>query len=435
MPPDPARDDDDRATLRIAYRRLLPFLLLLYVVAWIDRVNVGFAALQMNRALGFSAAVYGLGAGLFFLGYSVFEVPSNLLLARVGARRWIARIMISWGLVSIALAFVRTASGYYALRFLLGLSEAGFFPGIIYYLGTWFPAVERGKAIASFTMAMPVASILGGPLAGALLSLDGTFGVAGWQWLFVAEGLPAVLLGFVVLWYLPDSPHHAQWLEPRARAALAARLEREWSVVRPGRAVSWREVISNRFVWTLAISFFLATIGSYGLQFWLPEILKSVGGQSDFVIGMLAAVPYIPAAITMALVALHSDRTGERALHAAIPCIAAGFGFGAAAWLHAPLLSLAALTVAASGVYGRHGSFWTLPPLFLNGRAAATGIALISSVGSVGGFVSPYVVGLIRTATGNYSAALLFLAGVMLVSGVLLLPLAHHAEADRAPRA
>jgi ACS family tartrate transporter-like MFS transporter len=422
---------EERATLRKVWRRLLPLLLLLYVVSWIDRVNVGFAALQMNHALGFSAAVYGLGAGLFFVGYSVFEIPSNAILARLGARRWIARIMVTWGIASVAMAFVRSAHGYYWLRFLLGVAEAGFFPGIIYYIGTWFPADARAKAMASFTLAMPLASAIGGPLAGLLLGLDGKLGLGGWQWLFVAEGTPAVLLGVLVLWCLPDSPAHAKWLTPSAREALTARLAREWSEQHPDRASDWREMLSNRFVWLLALSFFLASIGSYGLQFWLPEILKSVPGRSDLVVGMLSAIPYLPAALAMTLLARHSDRTGERVWHAAVPCLVSGLAFCVAAYTVSPMWSLVALSVAAAGVYGRHGSFWTLPPRFLGGRTAATGIALITSVGSTGGFVSPYVVGRIRDATGSYAGALVFLGAAMLLSGVLLLPMATRLPAPR----
>jgi ACS family tartrate transporter-like MFS transporter len=412
--------DESAAALTMARRRLIPLLTLVYVIAWLDRVNVGFAALQMNRDLGFSPAVYGFGAGLFFVSYAVLEVPSNLVLARVGARLWIARIMISWGVVSIATLLVKSALSFYVLRFLLGAAEAGCVPGIIYYLGTWFPRAERGRVLAQFAVAVPVASIAGGPIAGLLLNLNGAFGLAGWQWLFLVEGLPAVLLGIVVLRHLPDSPTQAVWLEPRARLALVETLRRDRSSIdKPGNR-PLRDVLCNPLAWRLGFAQALGNTGSFGLQFWMPEILKALSARSDLIVGFVSALPFVPAAVAMVWIGRHSDRVHERCLHAAVPCFAAAAGFVAAAAIHTPVLAILALTVAASGIYGRNGPFWSLPTMFLSGDAAAAGIAFINTIGAVGGFVGPYVVGLIKTASHDYAIAFLFLASAMAGCGLLL---------------
>jgi ACS family tartrate transporter-like MFS transporter len=417
---------DCAAAIATAKRRLIPLLTLVYVVAWLDRVNVGFAALQMNRDLAFSPAVYGLGAGLFFVSYAALEIPSNLVLVRIGARIWIARIMISWGIVTIATLFVTGALGFYVLRLLLGAAEAGCVPGIIFYLSSWFPRAERGRVLALFAVAVPIASIAGGPIAGLLLSLNGVYGLGGWQWLFLVEGIPAVILGIVVLRYLPDSPVQATWLEPRARAALVEALQRDRGEIdKPGNR-PLRDVLSNPLAWRLGVAQALANTGSFGLQFWMPEILKGLSARSDLIVGFVSALPFIPAAIAMVWIGRHSDRVGERCLHAAVPCFAAAAGFVAAAVLHAPVLAILALTVAASGIYGRNGPFWSLPTQFLSGTAAAAGIAFINTIGSVGGFAGPYVVGLIKSASHSYAMAFLFLAMAMAGCGFLLASLRRH---------
>jgi ACS family tartrate transporter-like MFS transporter len=418
--------DECAAAIAMARRRLIPLLTLVYVVAWLDRVNVGFAALQMNRDLGFSPAVYGFGAGLFFVSYAALEIPSNLVLARVGARIWIARIMISWGIVTIATLLVKGALSFYALRFLLGAAEAGCVPGIIFYLSSWFPRAERGRVLAQFALAVPIASIFGGPIAGMLLSLNGVSGLAGWQWLLLVEGLPAVLLGLVVLRYLPDSPAQATWLEPRARAALIEALRRDRNEFEGPGSRPLRSVLSNPLAWRLGVAQALGNTGSFGLQFWMPEILKALSARSDLIVGIVSALPFIPAAVAMVWIGLHSDRVGERCLHAAVPCFAAAAGFVAAAVLHTPVLAILALTVAASGIYGRNGPFWSLPTIFLSGTAAAAGIAFINTIGAVGGFAGPYVVGLIRTASHSYAMAFLFLAIAMAGCGLLLVSLRRH---------
>ena len=327
-------DADVESALTKARRRLLPFLFLLYVVSYLDRVNVGFAALQMNAAIGLSDVTYSLGAGIFFLSYTLFEVPSNIILARVGARLWIARIMITWGLVSTSMMFVNGASAFYALRFALGVAEAGFFPGIIYCLTRWFPAAERARAIAGFMTAVVVAGMIGGPLSGFLLSLDGAGGLAGWQWLFVLEGLPAVVLGVIVLRVLPDQPSEASpltRLTPAERAALTARLDEE-SAAHTVVVRSLGGAIANGRVWLLAAAYFSIPVALYAMGFWLPQIIKTASGGSNTLAGLLTAIPYAVAAVGMVAVGRHSDRTGERRWHIAGSALVGGAAFAASAF-------------------------------------------------------------------------------------------------------
>lgn len=411
------------ALLRKVTLRLIPFLLLLYVVAWLDRVNVGFAALQMNEDLGFSAAVYGFGAGVFFAGYALFEIPSNLALARVGARRWIARIMISWGLVSTAMMFVRDPLSFYVLRFLLGVAEAGFLPGIIYYLGEWYPARQRARAVGWFMSAIPGSIVIGGPLAGLLLGMDGLLGLHGWQWLFLLEGLPAVVLGFVVLFWLTDRPEEAQWLSPGERRLLAGAVRRDHDAARDRHGLGLGQALLHPTVWVLAFIMFTCQSGSYGLSLWMPQIVKGLSGLGDLMVGMVSALPYIAAAIGMVLIGASSDRSNERFLHVAVPSLVAVAGFSASAWLTSPVPALIALTVAAVGDLGSRGPFWALPARFLAGSASAAGIALINTIGSLGGFVGPYAVGLVLDHTGSYTGGLLFLAGLLFIGAMATLAL------------
>ncbi len=404
-------------------RRLVPFLMLLYIVAWFDRINVGFAALQMNRDLGFSASVFGFGAGVFFIGYALFEVPSNLLLARVGARRWIARIMVSWGLVSVAMMFVRGPLSFYALRFVLGVAEAGFLPGVIYYLAQWFPRAQRARAISWFMIGIPLSTVLGAPLAGLLLQLNGWYGLSGWQWLYLVEGLPAVLLGFVVWYRLPDTPLQARWLSQSEQTALMTAIAAENDGVAARHVLSVRQVLLHPTVWLLGFVLFACQCGSYGLTLWIPQIVKGLSGQSDLVVGLLSALPYIAAAIGMVLLGVSSDRSGERFWHVALPSLLGAAGFAASAFLHTPLPGLLALTVAAVGDLGSRGPFWALPPRFLTGSALAAGIALINTMGAVGGFVGPYAVGLVKDFTGSFTGGLLLLSALLVVSAVATLSL------------
>ena len=411
------------AALSKARRRLIPFLFVLYLVAYLDRINVGFASLQMNRELGLSESVFGLGAGLFFLGYSIFEVPSNLILARVGARLWIARIMISWGVVAMAMIAVRGTASFFAIRFVLGLAEAGFFPGVILYLTFWFPAREQARAVALFMTATALAGVIAGPVSGALLELHGLAGLSGWQWLFILEGLPAVILGLLVLLYLPDGPHEAVWLGIDERAALLMRLESERGRSTQKHQRSFREAISNSTVWILSLVYFAIIFGLYGVTFWLPQIIQTFGSRSDFGVGMLSAVPFFGAAVAMVFVGRASDLRGERRWHLA-GCAAVGaVGLMLASMTHSPLLSLGALSIAAAGIWGTFGPFWAMPPDFLSGTAAAGAIALINSIGNLGGFGGPYVVGIVKQATHSFAGGMILMACSLVAAGLLALTL------------
>lgn len=414
-----------RATLAKVGWRLLPFLLLLYIVAWIDRVNISVAALQMKPDLGLSDTVFGFGAGIFFAGYALFEVPSNLLLVRVGARFWIARIMITWGILSVLMMFVQGPISFYVLRFLLGVAEAGFLPGIIYYLSNWYPSTERARAVSWFMVAIPLASVIGQPLSGLLLELDGWHGLEGWHWLFLLEGVPAVALGFVVLAYLPDSPDKAKWLAPEQRNWLAERLRGEQRKAEGRHGIrSWQTVFKHPTVWLLALILFACQTGNYGLQFWIPQIVKGLSGFSNLATSMIAALPYAAAAIGMIAIARSSDRTGERLLHIAVPSAIAGVAFIVGAQFTLLLPAMIALTIASVGDLGTRGPFWALPTRFLTGSAAAAGIALINTCASVGGFVGPYAIGFLRDHTGGSNAAGLMFLGVLMLlaaAGTLLL--------------
>jgi ACS family tartrate transporter-like MFS transporter len=411
------------AALSKARRRLIPFLFVLYLVAYLDRINVGFASLQMNRELELSESIFGLGAGLFFLGYSIFEVPSNLILERVGARLWIARIMISWGVVAMAMIAVRGAASFFAIRFILGLAEAGFFPGMILYLTFWFPAREQARAVALFLTATALAGLIAGPVSGALLELHGLAGLSGWQWLFILEGLPAVILGVLVLLYLPDGPDKAAWLEVEERAALSMRLERERGRSTQRRQRSFREAISNSTVWILSLVYFGIVFGLYGVTFWLPQIIQTFGNRSDFGIGMLSAVPFFGAAIAMVFVGRASDLNGERRWHLAVCAAIGAVGLTLASMTRAPLLSLGALSIAAAGIWGTFGPFWAMPPQFLSGTAAAGAIALINSIGNLGGFAGPYVVGMVKQTTHSFAGGMILMAASLVAAGMLALTL------------
>ena len=410
-----------RATLAKVGWRLLPFVLLLYVVAWLDRVNIGFAALQMNPDLGFSKTVYGIGGGIFFAGYALCEVPSNLILARVGARLWIARIMVTWGVLSIAMMFVKGPWSFYIVRFLLGAAEAGFLPGVLYYLGSWFPAAERARAVSWFMLAIPLSTVVGGPLAGFILELNGWHGLAGWQWLFLLEGVPAVVLGGVVLLYLTDSPGEAKWLTPQQRRWLVDTIGAEDRAAHARHGIGLRQALLHPTVWRLAFVLFAGQTASYGLTLWIPQIVKSLSGLPTFEVSMISALPYVAASIGMIAIGASSDRTGERLLHLAIPTALGGLAFIASAYLTSPVPSLIALAIAAVGNTSTRGPFWALPPRFLTGRAAAGGIALMNTLASIGGFVGPYVVGFLADMTNGFAAGLVFLAVLMLLGAVAAL--------------
>ena len=408
------------STLAAVRRRLIPFLFLLYVVSYLDRINVGFAALQMNQVLGLSATAYGLGAGIFFLSYTLFEVPSNIMLTRVGARLWIARIMITWGLVSAGMMFARGPMHFYVLRFLLGAAEAGFFPGIIYYLTQWFPRRERARTVAAFMTATLVAGIVGGPISGALLSMHGLAGLAGWQWLFLLEGLPAVALGFVVLSWLPDGPKDAAWLSDAQRASIAEMLLEDRRGL-PSNEHTVGMALMNRRVWTLAIVYFTIPVALYTIGFWLPQIIKSNSSGSDFEIGMLSAIPYLVGAAGMMIAARHSDRTNERRWHIVGAGLVGGVALAASAAVHSLTGSLVMLSLAMLGLASMFGPFWALATSSLAGVGAAAAIALINSIGNTGGFVGPYLVGYIRDATQSFAWGLVAVGAILATVPLLAL--------------
>lgn len=400
--------------------RLLPFLFVCYVVAYLDRVNVGFAKLQMQADLHLSDTVYGLGAGIFFIGYFLFEVPANLLMLRVGARRWIARIMASWGLLSAAMLFASSPASFYVLRFLLGVAEAGFFPGVILYLTYWYPAQRRARIVAVFMSGVAVAGVLGGPLSGWIMShFAGHAGLAGWQWLFLLEGLPAVVLGVATLAVLDDGIDDASWLDEEEKAVLKHALARE---AEPRAPWSLRHVFGSSRVWILALMYFLFVMGLYGVGFWLPQLIRNAGVQDVLDIGLLTAIPYGLAALCMIAVARHSDRSGERRWHTALPAFIGAAGLVASThYAHNPVLALAALSVATAGILSTFPVFWSIPTAMLGGAAAAAGIAMINSLGNLAGFVSPYLVGAIKDATHSTANGMLLLAASLAAGGALVL--------------
>lgn len=412
---------DEHRVLTKIRRRLIPFMFLLYIVSYLDRVNVGFAALQMNQDLGLSASVFGFGSGIFFIGYFLFEVPSNLIMERIGARLWIARIMISWGVVSAGMMFMKGPTSFYALRFLLGLAEAGFFPGMILYLTYWFPRRDHARVIALFMTANAMAGVVGGPISGALLTMHGVGGLAGWQWLFLLEGLPAVVLGVVTLGYFPNGPQEATWLTDRERQWLKERLAADRVAQNPGGTMAIRQVFSTPQVWVFCALYFLIVLGLYSISFWLPQILKGLSGSSDFLVGVSSALPFIVAAVGMVWIGRHSDRHGERRWHVAGPALLAALGFLLSTQTNVPVLALASISLAALGIWGSLGPFWAMSTSVLTGSTAAPGIAWINSVGNLAGFVGPYVVGVLKDATGGFGTAMAALAFFLVVAAIVAL--------------
>jgi ACS family tartrate transporter-like MFS transporter len=419
------RDDTDlaRATMRRVSLRLLPFLFLIYIFNFLDRTNVAIAALQMNRDLHFSATAYGFGAGIFSLGYALFEVPSSLVLARVGARYWIARIMITWGLIATAMMFVRTPLQFYGLRFLLGVAEAGFAPGIIYYLNGWFPAAQRARALSCFLLAVPISAAIGNPLSAWLLELDGLRGLAGWQWLFLLEGIPPVLLGCAVLALLPDDPASSRWLSVDQRDWLTGRLRRDADESPTLDEVPPLRALMLPMLWLASLPYFLMITTQYGYTFWAPTMIRDALQASNTTTGLITGGIACAGAGMMLAVGANSDRTGERYFHASGCAILAAVGCVSAALLPHPLARLAGLALVPVGVYGFYPPVWCLPTALLRGTAAAAGIALVGSLGHVGGFVGPYLVGLLTDTTGSTSGALLVLGFVSLGAAALCLVL------------
>jgi MFS transporter, ACS family, tartrate transporter len=421
--------------------RLVPYLIVCYFVAYLDRVNVGFAALTMNKALGLTATMFGFGAGIFFLTYFIFELPSNLFLDRFGARKWIARIMVSWGIFSGAMAFIpnlASATGlgneitFYTVRALLGFAEAGFFPGIIYFLTLWFPSVYRGRIIGLFMAAIPLSSVIGAPVSGMILGMDGIGGLQGWQWLFIIEAAPAVLLGIVTFFYLTDRPADAQWLDADERDWLSKRLETERAQRETVHQISVGQAIFNPRVLALALVYFGLVACNYGVGFWLPQIIKQFG-LSNAMTGWVTAIPYAVGAAFMVWYGRHSDTQVERKAHAAFALLIAAVGIAASTLTGNPVLTVLAFSFGACGVFGALPVFWTLPTAVLSGTAAAAGIAVINSIGNLSGFFGPYAMGWIKDATGSFTGGLLLIAALAMVAMVIVLVLGHDPALEKAP--
>ena len=395
---------EERA-FRKATRRLIPFLFLIYVVAYLDRVNVSFAQLQLEDDLGFSDTIFGIGAGIFSLGYVIFGVPSNLALQRFGARRWLAGIMVVWGVISASMMFIDGAASFYALRFLLGAAEAGFFPGIILFLTWWFPERERTRVIALFLTAVSAAYVAGGPLSGGLLELDGFLGLDGWQWLFLVEGIPAIVLGFVTLRYLDERPGDADWLEPDEREFLAAEVAREAPAI-PGRV---RDALWSGRVWALGLVYFVLLAAGFGLTFFVPDLVQDRTGFSDFEVGVVSAIPYGFATAAMIIAA-------RRGTGLAVPVLVGAAGTAGTAYAQSPVLLTVTITVAAVGILSALPRFWAFPTAFLSGSAAAAGIALVAAVGNLGGFVGPAFTGIAEDSTGGFEMPLTVLAATLVIT-------------------
>lgn len=420
-----ARGDAVSAVAQTATRRtalrLLPFLFTLYIIAFLDRMNVSAAALQMPHDLGFNDRTIGLGAGMFFVGYVVLQIPGALIAERWSARRWFSSIMVVWGILTIFMAFIRTERQFYTVRFLVGAAEAGFFPGVIVYLSHWFRKTDRAKALAVFYAAMPLSFVVGSPIAGVFLELS-WFGLRGWRWLFILEGVPAILLGLVALFYLTDWPRQAKWLSVAQREWISAALQQENSTKKQVRSYSIWQAFRHRDVILLTFCYLGAATGNYGIAFWLPTIFKRLSGRSDLIVTLLAALPYLAGFISQQLNAWHSDRTQERRWHAALPVFLSGI------WLFLAIsagtnlaLSVGLFTLVNGAYYAYHPAFWSVPSEFLSESAAAASIGLINAVGNLGGLIGPFVLGALATRTHSFTAGLWFLVGSFFFSGILML--------------
>ena len=405
------RLQSDRILARAAWR-LIPFMALMYVVSFLDRVNISFAALTMNHDLGFSPKAYGIGAGIFFWGYFFFEVPSNLMLQKVGARLWMCRICVTWGLLSMLQAFVKDPISFSVVRFLLGAAEAGLYPGMVLYMTYWFPSSTRARFIALFLGGVPLSNVIGGPLSGWMLGLSG-HGLAGWQWMLILEGIPSLLCGVATLWVLPDGPARAPWLSAEEKQVIAARLAAE----PPGALHGFKEMLQDARIWLLMIPDFSIVIALYGLNLWQPQMVKALG-YSNIETGFIVALPYLLAVGAMVALGLSSDRSGERAGHVAFGAFAGAAGMLGAVWFASHGLIILSLCIACSGIYAALAVFWTLPASMLRGTAAAGGLALLNSFSNLGGFFGPYLMGWARQQTGNFTLGMSLLAGMLVLAGV-----------------
>jgi ACS family tartrate transporter-like MFS transporter len=410
--------------------RLMPFLFLLYIVAYLDRINVSFAVLQMRGQLGLSDRVYGRAAGMFFAGYFFFQLPSNLVLEKLGVRRWISGLMVAWGLISCLMIFIRGPVSFYVMRFLLGAAEAGFFPGMIFYMKRWFPARARARAVAWFMTANPLAGIVGSPISGALLGLHGA-GLTGWQWMFLMEGMPAILLGVAVFVVLSDRPQDASWLRGEERVWLLETLTREQQAETGlGRGSFWQVLISPR-IWMLSVVYFGVSTTMYGVTLWLPSVIRALSGLSYFTTGMVAAIPFVVTAIAMVLVGMRSDRTGERRWHTAIPAFAGASALVVAAYGSSTALVVAGLGLGLACAEAMVGPFWAMATSRMAGLSAAAGIAVINSLANLGGYFGPDIIGWFRTANGGFRGGLLAIGATVALSGGVALVVGRQTDERR----
>ncbi|MGO7335408.1 MFS transporter [Rhizobium leguminosarum] len=416
----PVQTLEDRAYGKVFWR-IVPFLMLCYVVAYLDRVNVGFAKLQMSSELGLSEAAYGIGAGIFFIGYFLFEVPSNIIMNKVGARVWIARIMLTWGIISAAFMFTSSETVFYVLRFLLGVAEAGFFPGIILYLTAWYPAHRRARIITTFMSAIPISAIFGNPLSGLLMdSFHGTHGLSGWQWMFLIEAIPAILFGVATFFYLDDTIRGAKWLNDEEKGVLTANIEAE-NRAKTASPHSIAATLTDRRVWLMCLIYFCFVLGQYGLNFWMPTIVKASGVSGNLNIGLISAIPYICTFVVMLALGRSADRLRERRWHLVVPALIAAGGFVAATMATSTTASIVCLSLAAAGAISCAPLFWSLPTAFLAGTGAAAGIAWINSVGNLAGFLGPFLVGYLKDFTGTNSAGMYLLAAALIIGSLAVL--------------
>lgn len=416
---------EDKKIVRKVFRRLMPFLCLLYVFNFLDRVNIGYAALSMNQDLGFSNVVYGFGAGIFFVGYFIMEIPGNLIMTRIGARLWIARILITWGIISGLTALVATSTQFYVVRFCLGVAEASFFPCIIYYLSTWFRMRDVAKAVALFMMSLPVCNIIAAPVSTYLLGVS-WLGLAGWQWLFILEAIPAIVLGIITPFYLTDKPADAGWLNDEERAWLVKTLESEHAAKIGIKKYSVLQAFADRDVIILSAVYFMWVCGFYGITMFLPILVKALSAAISIQkVGFLVMIPYIFGFIAMYFIGHHSDKTGERRWHTILGMMTTAVGLAGSVLLAdiSVFVSMVFYAIAVMGVYGSFGPFWAIPSSFLTATAAAGAIAMINSIGNLGGFVGPYVMGFIRDATGSFTGGIIFLAACLLTAAILLMTL------------
>ncbi|PLT30046.1 MFS transporter [Peribacillus deserti] len=426
----------EKRVVRKVSLRIIPFIFILYIISFLDRVNIGYAALDMNEDLGLTASTMGLISGIFFFGYFLFEVPSNILLHRVGASKWIARIMITWGVVVVATAWAQNETHMYILRFLLGVAEAGFFPGIILYITYWFRSKDQAKAFSLLITGLAASNIIGAPVSTWIMDHISWAGMEGWRWLFVLEGIPAVIFGIITYFYLTDRPEHAKWLSQEEKDWLNAELQRERKAKPKAEKHSIKEVLKNPRVLRLALIYLTTVTGLYSIGFWLPTIIKdfSQAGTTNTQVGLITMIPYIAGAVAVVLWGRHSDKTGERKLHIALPPLVGAVGLIGSGMASDPVTSLIFLTIGTVGIYSFLGPFWSLPALFLTESAAAVGIAFINSVGNLGGFLGPYTLGYLVDATGKMQAGLFFLAALLIISSLLVFSIKKEHTTTRSER-